>query len=131
MSRSTAILIVACLSLAVAPPPTHAVSLWVSNTNDSGPGSLRAAIRNVGFYGQIEFAPTLVSKANTATQIVMLIMLMIGLCGFGQLSQVALFLVDPWCFYLLAVLGLSSGIDYVWTWGLKAWRNWQQESPGE
>ena len=59
MSRSTAILIVACLSLAVAPPPTHAVSLWVSNTNDSGPGSLREAIRNVGFYGQIEFAPTL------------------------------------------------------------------------
>lgn len=74
------------------------------------------------FFEPFEFAPTLVSKANTATQIVMLIMLLVGVCGFGAVSEFFLMLVDPWCFYLLAVLGLSSGIDYVVTWSLKAWR---------
>jgi cardiolipin synthase len=75
------------------------------------------------FYEPIEFAPTFVSKANTATQIVTLLMLLFGLCGFGLFSELAVRLVDPWCFYLLAVLGLSSGADYVITWGLKALRH--------
>ena len=74
------------------------------------------------FFEPIEFAPTLISKANTAMQIVMLLMLLLALCGFGGISELALALVDPYCFYLLAVLGLGSGVDYVVTWGLKAWR---------
>jgi len=73
-------------------------------------------------FAPIEFAPTLVSKANTATQIVMLLLLLLGLCGFGRLSTFALSVVDPWCFYLLAVLGIGSGLDYVITWGAKAIR---------
>jgi len=75
------------------------------------------------WFEPIQFSPTLVSKANTATQIVMLLMLLLGLCEFGQVSELALSLVDPYCFYLLAVLGLGSGLDYVITWGLKAWRH--------
>ena len=74
------------------------------------------------FFEPIEFSPTMVSKANTATQIVTLLMLLFGLCGFGTFSELAIAVVDPWCFYLLAVLGLSSGLDYVVTWSLKAWR---------
>jgi cardiolipin synthase len=74
------------------------------------------------FFERIDFAPTFVSKANTATQIVMLIMLLLGVCGFGLISDIALMLVDPWCFYLLFLLGLVSGVDYVITWSLKAWR---------
>ncbi|HEY5647687.1 MAG TPA: CDP-alcohol phosphatidyltransferase family protein [Pseudomonadales bacterium] len=74
------------------------------------------------FFAPIQFAPTLVSKANTATQIVMLLLLLLGLCGFGQPSVLAFALVDPWCFYLLAVLGVVSGVDYVFTWGAKAIR---------
>jgi cardiolipin synthase len=75
------------------------------------------------FFEPIQFAPTFVSKANTAAQIVMLLTLLLAQCGFGQLSALALWLVDPWCFYLLAVLGLGSGLDYVLTWGTKAWRH--------
>jgi cardiolipin synthase len=75
------------------------------------------------FFEPIEFAPTYISKANTATQIVTLLMLLLGLCGFGALSDYALLIVDPGCFYLLAVLGLVSGADYVRTWGRKAWRH--------
>ncbi len=74
------------------------------------------------FFEPIQFAPTLVSKANTAMQIVTVLLLLLGLCGFGRLSELALALADPWSFYLLAVLGLGSGVDYVITWGLKAWR---------
>ena len=61
------------------------------------------------FFEPIEFAPTFISKANTAIQIVMLLMLILGLCGFGQISTLAMLLVDPWCFYLLAVLGCRVG----------------------
>lgn len=75
------------------------------------------------FFAPIDFAPTLVSKANTATQIVMLLLLLLGLCGFGGLSAFALEAVDPWCFYLLALLGISSGLDYVITWSAKAIRH--------
>lgn len=75
------------------------------------------------FFEPIEFAPTFISKANTAIQIVALLMLMLGLCGFGQVSDWALLIVDPWCLYLLAVLGIVSGADYVRLWGRKAWRH--------
>jgi cardiolipin synthase len=75
------------------------------------------------FFEPIEFAPTLISKANTATQIVMLLMLLLGLCGFAQISALMLRMVDPWSFYLLALLGVGSGLDYVRTWGRKAWRH--------
>ena len=74
-------------------------------------------------FREIELAPTLASKANTAMQILMLLLLLLGLCGFGALSEAALAIVDPWSFYLLAVLGFGSGVDYVITWSLKAWRN--------
>ena len=80
-------------------------------------------------YGPIRFSPTLVSKANTATQIVVVLLLLLGLCGFGRLSEIALRLADPWCFYLLALLGLGSGLDYVFTWSRKALRH-RAESRG-
>lgn len=75
------------------------------------------------FFAPIEFAPTLVSKANTAAQIVMVLLLLLGLCGFGRLSALALQAVDPWCFYVLAVVGIVSGLDYVITWSAKAIRH--------
>ncbi len=70
----------------------------------------------------IEFAPTYLSKANTAMQIVVLLLLLLAQCGFGLISEVALQLVDPYCFWFLAALGLTSGLDYVVTWSLRAMR---------
>jgi len=74
-------------------------------------------------FERIDFAPTFVSKANTAMQIVMLLLLLLEVCDFGLLSRIAGVLVDPYCFWILALLGVSSGLDYVLTWGLRAWRN--------
>lgn len=73
-------------------------------------------------FEKFDFAPTFVSKANTAMQIVMLLLLLVELCDFILLSHIAAVLVDPYCFWILALLGVSSGIDYVITWGLRAWR---------
>ena len=80
-------------------------------------------------FREIEMAPTLASKANTALQIVMLLLLLLGLCGFGALSGLALLIVDPWSFYLLAILGIGSGIEYAVTWALKAWRDSHRPNP--
>lgn len=73
-------------------------------------------------FGKITMAPTLVSKANTAVQVVVLLLVLFGLCGFGAASEMALRLADPACFYLVALLSVLSGLDYVVAWSLKAWR---------
>ncbi|MBX3705406.1 MAG: CDP-alcohol phosphatidyltransferase family protein [Pseudomonadales bacterium] len=73
-------------------------------------------------FGRIEFAPTLISKANTAVQISVLLMMLFHLCGFGVLSEWMGALLDPWSFYLLAVLAVTSGADYGLTWSLRAVR---------
>lgn len=74
-------------------------------------------------YGPYDLSPTFVSKANTAMQIVTVLLAMLELCNFGLASTVAGQLLNPYCFYLLAVLGLVSGTDYMVTWGRRAWHN--------
>lgn len=73
-------------------------------------------------FGDIELNPTVISKANTAAQIATLLLMLLGLCGFGVISELAISLVDPYLFVLLALLGLGSGLDYVVTWSLRAIR---------
>lgn len=72
--------------------------------------------------GHIEFAPSYLSKANTAGQIALALLLLLWLCGFGAVSRLAEAVADPYGFYLLAVLGIASGLDYVATWSRRAWR---------
>ena len=75
------------------------------------------------WFHELSMSPTLISKVNTAVQILVLLLVLFGLCGFGAPSQLALAAADPWCFYLVAALSVASGVDYVVTWSLKAWRN--------
>lgn len=74
-------------------------------------------------FGKLVMAPTLVSKANTAVQVVVLLLVLFALCGFGAASDIAALLADPLCFYLVVLLSVLSGLDYVVTWSLKAWRD--------
>ena len=71
-------------------------------------------------FRHIEFAPTLLSKVNTAVQIVVLLVLLLSLCGFDTLSDLAGRLADPYGFWLVAALATASGADYVITWGRRA-----------
>lgn len=73
-------------------------------------------------YEEVDIAPTFLSKANTAMQIVVLLLIMVGLLPLGLMSEICRVVVDPYCFFILAILGLSSGVDYVVTWGSKAYR---------
>ncbi len=73
-------------------------------------------------FGRIDFAPTLVSKANTAAQISVLLLMLVQLCEIAVLSELVGTLLDPYSFYVLAILALTSGIDYVATWSVRAWR---------
>lgn len=69
------------------------------------------------WFERVGFNPTFLSKANTAIQISTLVLLLVALCGFDQISVWAAAIVDPHLFYVLAVLGVASGVDYVVTWG--------------
>ena len=71
-------------------------------------------------FKHIEVAPTLISKANTAAQIFVLLLLLLGLCDFPQVSAVARAATDPYGFWVVAVLAVVSGVDYVATWGRRA-----------
>lgn len=73
-------------------------------------------------YEEVDIAPTFISKANTAMQIIMLLLLLVSLLPLGAISDTAAAVTDPYCFYILAVLGVGSGLDYVLTWGSKAYR---------
>jgi cardiolipin synthase len=73
-------------------------------------------------FGALEVAPTLVSKINTVAQVVVLGMVLLALSGFGTASDLMERVVDPTGFLVLGLLGVYSGLDYVVSWGLRAWR---------
>ena len=80
-------------------------------------------------FKRIDIAPTFVSKANTAMQIITLLLLMVALLDLAEISAAATAMVDPYCFIILAVLGVSSGIDYVITWSRKAFGSGAPQRP--
>ncbi len=80
-------------------------------------------------FGHIEFSPTYLSKANTAVQIAMALLVLLWLCGFGAISRLIGAALAPYGFYLLAALGVASGLDYVITWSVRAWRE-ARSAPG-
>ena len=73
-------------------------------------------------FGALDVEPTLISKVNTAMQVIIMGMVLLALCELPPFSEVFLQLVDPAGFILLGILGVYSGLDYVVTWGLRAWR---------
>ncbi len=67
--------------------------------------------------GRVEMAPSLISKINTATQI--------GLVVVVLLASVIAWLdgfIEP-LIYVVFTTTVLSGIDYVWVWGKRAWQN--------
>jgi cardiolipin synthase len=76
-------------------------------------------------YEEVDIAPTFLSKANTAMQIVTLCLLMGSMLNLGIVTEIAAGVLEPF-FYVLAVLGVGSGFDYVVTWGSKAYRQGKQ-----
>lgn len=70
-------------------------------------------------FGHLDIAPTALSKANTAAQIVLLVLVLIHLAGFEPFAGYAAF-VDPAGFVAVAAIGVVSGAQYVVVWSRRA-----------
>jgi len=67
--------------------------------------------------GHYELAPTMASKLNTTMQIVLVVVVVASL-GLFSLPK---WIVDALVYTVLATT-VWSGVNYVWTWGLQAYR---------
>jgi cardiolipin synthase len=65
---------------------------------------------------QLAAAPSRVSKLNTFAQILVVLVVMFS----RGIQPVPLLWLDM-LFYMVLITTLWSGLDYVWTWGRKAW----------
>lgn len=66
--------------------------------------------------GRYDMAPTWVSKLNTLLQITLVLGLVLS-HGLHALPDTSL----VWLVYMVCVTTVLSGLDYVWTWGRKAY----------
>jgi cardiolipin synthase len=69
--------------------------------------------------GQYDMAPTLISKINTLTQIVLALAVVLSVSVL-PLPELQWFV--GWMIYITLGTTAISGVDYVWTWGLRAYR---------
>ena len=69
--------------------------------------------------GQYDMAPTLVSKLNTFSQIVLALAAVLSM---SVLPHAELQWFIGWMIYVTLGTTVISGVDYVWTWGLRAYR---------
>jgi len=72
------------------------------------------------FYKDLEIAPSMLSKMNTALQIFGVIFLVLSHSGYPYFATEFEGHLSYYLFYLLASLGLISGLDYVIVWSRKA-----------
>lgn len=79
-----------------------------------GAGAYRVVFRD------IEISPTFVSKANTAVQVVLPILVLVTLLDISTLSGLVAAMVDPWLFGVAAAFAVWSGLDYVISWSRRA-----------
>lgn len=71
-------------------------------------------------FHDIEISPTFVSKANTAVQVVLPLLVLVTLLDIPALSGLVAAIVDPWLFGVAAAFAIWSGLDYVISWSRRA-----------
>jgi cardiolipin synthase len=71
-------------------------------------------------FSHLELVPTFISKANTALQIVLLLLFLLMLCNLPVVSELSRSIVFPYGVWLVAIVGVVSGLDYVVTWSRRA-----------
>ena len=70
-------------------------------------------------FGELTMSPTLISKVNTALQVIMLLLVVVAQLEFSMAAEVMI-VVDPGAFVVVAVSSLLSGSHYVFTWARRA-----------
>ena len=71
-------------------------------------------------FGHLDIEPTLLSKVNTGSQVVMLILLLMARTGVEPLATVCAFIVAPTGFVLVGAFSVISGTQYVVVWSRRA-----------
>lgn len=84
-----------------------------------------------GVFGDLTVNPSLLSKTNTALQIVVVLMLMVSQMPVGKLGPGLLAFLQVYAFPLLAALCIASGSHYLFVWGRHSWRRLRGEKPQE
>ena len=69
----------------------------------------------------VQAAPTLISKLNTCAQIGLVLVVLLALSVWPDAASWTYPMV-----LLVAATSLYSGVEYVWVWGMKAWRHYRE-----
>ncbi|MEL0047777.1 MAG: CDP-alcohol phosphatidyltransferase family protein [Gammaproteobacteria bacterium] len=75
-----------------------------------------------GIFGDLTVNPSLLSKANTAVQILVVLLLMVSQMPIGELGDDLLGLLQIYGFPVLTLLCVASGGHYLLVWGRHAWQ---------
>ena len=75
-----------------------------------------------GIFGDLTVNPSLLSKANTAVQILVVLMLMVSQMPIGELGSDLLQILQTYGFQVLTALCVASGSHYLLVWGRHAWQ---------
>jgi cardiolipin synthase len=84
-----------------------------------------------GVFGDLTVNPSLLSKTNTALQILVVLMLMVSQMPIGDLGPRLLTFLQAYTFPSLAALCIASGCHYLFVWGRHSWRRLRGEQSRE
>ena len=84
-----------------------------------------------GVFGDLTVNPSLLSKTNTALQILVVLMLMVSQMPIGDLGPGLLTFLQAYTFPSLAALCIASGCHYLFVWGRHSWRRLRGEQSRE
>ena len=84
-----------------------------------------------GVFGDLTVNPSLLSKTNTALQILVVLMLMVSQMPIGDLGPGLLTFLQAYTFPALAALCIASGCHYLLVWGRHSWRRLRGEQSQE
>ena len=80
-----------------------------------------------GVFGDLTVNPSLLSKTNTAVQILVVLLLMVSQMPIGELGGELLIVLGDVGYPLLAALCIASGAHYLFVWGRHSWRRLRGE----
>lgn len=86
-----------------------------------------AGLYRLTFKG-LDVDPTLVSKLNTAVQVVVPLFIILGTQEW-YVSELALRALYPYGFLVAAAFACASGLDYAFVWGRRAHAEWRKTRP--
>lgn len=80
-----------------------------------------------GIFGDLTVNPSLLSKANTAMQILVVLLLMVSQMPIGELGADLLAVLQRYGYPLLAGFCVASGSHYLFVWGRHAWLRYDSD----